>query len=115
MWTDRQNLAYANTEHASNRVLHQKILLEEYAVDLKWIKGTKNEAVDILSRNEFIYKPTTTVDTAKSDTMMHEMFANEIKVPIDYLTIRNYQLDDQELIKNRTSLFPNLISRIYCH
>ena len=50
-----------------------------------------------------MYTPTTAVYTTKSEAMMHEMFASEMKVSIDYLTIRNYQRDDEELQKNRTS------------
>ena len=84
-------------------MLSQRLLLEEYAVDLKWIKGTKNEAADVLSRNEFIYTPTVAIYTTKSEAMMHEMFTYEMEIPIDYLTIRNYQRDDEELRKNRAS------------
>ena len=95
MWTDHQNFVYANTEHASNLVLRQRLLLEEYVVDFKWIKGTKNETEDMLSRNDFIYKPKAAVDTVESEAMMHKIFANEMQIPIDYLTIKNYQRDDQ--------------------
>ena len=84
-------------------MLRQRLLLEEYVVDLKWIKGTKNEVADMLSRNDFIYKPTAAVDTAESKAMMHEMFVNEMQVPIDYITIKNHQRDDEELKKNKTS------------
>ena len=86
--TDHKNLTYTNTKHASDRILRQRLLLEEYGVDLVWIKGARNEAADTLSRNEFIYSPTMEVDTTESETMLlHEIHANDMQVPIDYLTI----------------------------
>ena len=55
VWMDHKNLTYKNIEHASARVLRQRLLLEEYGVELKCIQGKKNEAADMLSRNEFIH------------------------------------------------------------
>ena len=57
----------------------------------------------MLSHNEFIYSPTTEIDTTVSESKLHEMYANEIQVPIDYLTIYTCQRDDQELLVNRTN------------
>ena len=51
VWINHINLTYINTEHASDRVLRQRLLLEEYAVNLKFIQEIKNEVVDTLSRN----------------------------------------------------------------
>ena len=76
-------------------------LLEEYGGDLQFIQGKKNEAADILSRNEFIHKPNITVDTSKFETMMHEIYSNELDMPIDYLIIYTHQRDDKELSANR--------------
>ena len=33
VWTDHRNLTYKNIEHASDRVLRQRLLLEEYTVN----------------------------------------------------------------------------------
>ena len=41
VWTVRENLTYKTTEHARDRVLRQRLLLEKYGVDLKFIKGEK--------------------------------------------------------------------------
>ena len=57
VWTDHRNLTYKNTEHASDYVLRQRLLLEEYGVDLKFIQVKKNEAADILSKNRFVHEP----------------------------------------------------------
>ena len=88
-----QNLTFKNTEHASNRVIRQRLILEEYGVDLQFIQGKKNEATDILSRNGFIHKPNIAVDTSKFEAMMHKIYNNELDVPIDHLTIYTHQRD----------------------
>ena len=46
--TDQFNLTYDTTDHASNRVLWQRLLLEEYRVEC-CIKGEKNVVTDALS------------------------------------------------------------------
>jgi hypothetical protein len=48
--TDHKNLTHPLSTHASNRVLCQCLLLEEYGVDLEYIKGEKNIVADALSR-----------------------------------------------------------------
>ena len=85
VWTDHKNLTLKNTEHASDCVLHQRLLLEEYGVDLKFIAREKNKAADMLSRNEFVHNPCNEVDTTSSEAVIHEMYANDMIVPIDYL------------------------------
>ena len=48
--TDHKNLMYDTTDHASNRVLRQRLLLEEYGVEIEYIKGVKNVVANALSR-----------------------------------------------------------------
>jgi hypothetical protein len=48
--TDHKNLTHQVSTHASDRVLRQRLLLEEYGVDLQYIKGEKNIVADALSR-----------------------------------------------------------------
>ena len=96
-------MTYKNTEHASDRVLRQRLLLEEYGVTLKWIQGRRNEAADMLSRNELIHQPATTVQTDTFENFAYEMHASEILIPIDYETLRKHQEDDKELFKFRTA------------
>ena len=61
-----KNLTYKNTEHDSDRVIRQRLLLEEYTVKLKFIQGIKNEAVDMLSRNYLVYESTKKVSNEKN-------------------------------------------------
>jgi hypothetical protein len=49
MQTDNKNLTYPTLTH-TNRVLWQRLLLEEYGVKLEYIKGEKNIVADALSR-----------------------------------------------------------------
>jgi hypothetical protein len=39
--TDHKNLTHQLSTHASDRVLHQRLLLEEYGMDLQYIQGEK--------------------------------------------------------------------------
>ena len=53
---DHRILTNKNSEHATHRVLRQRIPLEEYRVALRFIQGTKNEPIDMLSRKDFVHE-----------------------------------------------------------
>ena len=71
-------------------------------MDLNVIKGENSEAADMLSRNKLTYKPHSQVNTSSSEAMTHEMYVDNVIMPIDYLCIFTYQQDDEELKGNRT-------------
>ena len=96
VWTDHWNITYKNTEHASDRVLRQRLLLEEYAVSLKFIQGIKNVAADMLSRNKLIFEPTKKASTEKFEELVHEVHSIEMTVLVDYEVISQHQVDDKE-------------------
>jgi len=48
--TDHKNLTHPDTNHVSDRVLRQRLLLEEYGAEIEYIKGDKNVVADALSR-----------------------------------------------------------------
>eukprot|EP00957_Ditylum_brightwellii_P027526 2080840-Ditylum_brightwellii.AAC.1 len=48
--TDHKNLTYDLTLHTCDQVLRQCMMLEEYGVNLKCIKGKDNHATDASSR-----------------------------------------------------------------
>jgi hypothetical protein len=48
--TDHKNLTYPNSKHSSDRVLRQRLTLEEYGVEINYITGDKNVVADTLSR-----------------------------------------------------------------
>jgi hypothetical protein len=47
---DHKNLTHPNSTHTSDRVLCQRLLLEEYGAELRYIQGEKNVVADALSR-----------------------------------------------------------------
>jgi hypothetical protein len=47
--TDHKNLTHPTSTHTLDWVLHQRLLLEEYGVDIQYIKGEKNVIADALS------------------------------------------------------------------
>jgi len=48
--TDHKNLTHPASTHTSDRVLRQRLLLEEYGADLQYIQGERNIVADALSR-----------------------------------------------------------------
>lgn len=53
VWTDHINLTYENLGQTSDRVLRWRLLLEEYNVTLKYIKGENNTVADAISRLDY--------------------------------------------------------------
>ena len=41
IWTDHNNLTYPNTQISCDRVLRQRLIIEEHGADLKYIKDVK--------------------------------------------------------------------------
>ena len=50
VYTDHKNLCRENTIHERQRVMRQRLLIEEYGADIKHIEGMKNVVADALSR-----------------------------------------------------------------
>ena len=50
-YTNHKNLTYQDTKYANNRVLRQRLVLEEFNPHIIWIDGEKNIAADTLSCN----------------------------------------------------------------
>ena len=48
--TDHKNLTYENSDYSSDRILRQRLVIEEYGAEIKNIPGIKNTAADSLSR-----------------------------------------------------------------
>ena len=42
VWIDNKNLTYENTKSTNNRVINQRLLLEGYGVELKFIKEKRS-------------------------------------------------------------------------
>ena len=50
VWTDHKNLISKTADFGSDRVLRQRLILEEYGVKIEYLKGETNQAADAVSR-----------------------------------------------------------------
>ena len=49
-WTDHKNLTYENIDFSSDRILRQRLIIEEFDATINFISDVNNEAADALSR-----------------------------------------------------------------
>ena len=95
VYTDHLNLTHHNTQFTSNRVLRQRLVLEEYGVEIKYIQGVRNEAVDALSR-----MPTEITDTVVEEALLNRrMYEDEVNCPINTSEIKQAQQKYATLLK----------------
>ena len=96
VYTDHKNLTHPNTESASQRVMRWRLLMEEFGVELIYIKGEHNVAADALSR-----LPRREVDDSELDNSIMEFLENyEVcteDFPLNYPTIAAAQERDKAL------------------
>jgi hypothetical protein len=89
--TDHKNLTHPHSTHSSDRVLRQQLFLEEYGVELEYIKGEKN-----IVANALLCLPAA------------ELFLidEEEDFPLNLRLIAQYQSTDETLQKNFQSQKP---------
>ena len=106
--TDHLNLTYK--KFSSAQVYCWRLLLEEYGIELKHIKGSKNIVADALSRLENSVEPHTMQLINSNDTKQELMVFNAgkfasstnettITCPIHLKTIMKHQQQDKALLK----------------
>ena len=54
IYTDHKNLTYPSTDFASDRISRQRLVIEEYGVELVYVPGDNNIVADTLSRNDTV-------------------------------------------------------------
>ena len=54
--TDHKNLCSTTAQHEGQRVMRQRLIMEEYGIEIKYIEGPKNFTADALSRLEYAEK-----------------------------------------------------------
>lgn len=101
VYTDHKNLTHSNTQTVSQRIMRWRLVIEEFGIELIYIKGEHNIAADALSRlprSDVDVKPTVRPSTDEIKEM------NEISnsISTDDCPI-NYQLIEQEQ-RNNSSL-----------
>ena len=111
VYTDHLNLTYDNTEYNSDRVLRQRLILEEYGVCLVYIKGCSNVVADAHSR----LPSTAAADTAHGEELF-ELDLHEPEFVLDFKVIAREQRSDpwlqQEIKKGNTLLSKSTIGTV---
>ena len=92
VYTDHKNLTYPTTQHTCDRVLRQRLTLEEYGVDLVYIKGQTNTLADALSRLPFDENP-----VAEEAFLLRRASEVEEDFPLSLTVIAAAQTTDEHL------------------
>jgi transposase InsO family protein len=96
VYTDHKNLTHSNTQSVSQRIMRWRLLMEEFGIDLIYIKGEHNVAADALSR-----LPRRDVDNSELENSVIEFIENyeicEDEFPLDYQLISRAQARDKEI------------------
>ena len=101
IWTDHKNLTYPNTTHANDRVLRQRLAIEEFDCEFRHIAGTANSGADALSR--LPQKTPYDIEELQisNSTFYQECFAvKTVSTPIDYKRIAEEQQNDDDIQAN---------------
>jgi hypothetical protein len=98
VYTDHKNLIYNDLQ--TDRVLRWRLLLEEYSVDIKYIKGVTNIVADVLSRYPTINNPLKQKQPPTNEALS-ELFAQENLdasiFPVNFSILAEYQQRDNAL------------------
>ena len=100
VYTDHKNLTYHNSDYSSDRVLRQRLLIEEYGAELVYVQGHKNVVADALSRLPI------QESQAKESFLNRRVFEDQVSFPLDLTAIKEHQKDDaqlERLLKNNRS------------
>lgn len=100
VYTDHKNLIYNDLQ--TDRVLRWRLLLEEFGVEIRYIKGVTNIVADVLSRYPTTNDPTAAQPPPTTE-QLSELFAGEALesavFPLKLSVIASYQQRDPELQK----------------
>ena len=85
--TDHKNLTYEDTKYSNDRVLRQRLVLEEFNPRIVLIAGKKKIAADTLIQNPQEEKNQVVNETLMESYQMQEMDNELVLVSIDYSMI----------------------------
>ena len=124
IYTDHKNLTHEYSTHSCDRVLRQRLLIEEYGAELVYFPGNKNVVADALSRLPTNETVSDTVNNTSEN--MEEIYLNrklfnptlaEDKCPISFQNIKEHQ--DQHIEQHNdlsilpVKVFGNISLRMY--
>ena len=99
VYMDHNNLTFKN--FTTERVLRWRLMLEEYGPEIKYIKGTDNDAAEALGRLLIINSDVTKSDIT-SEHLVESYCVDKLDsdtLPLTYQTIDKYQRKDKELVE----------------
>ena len=114
IYTDHKNLTYPSTDFASDRILRQRLVIEEYGAELVYVPGDNNFVVDTLSRNDTAAE---TLEEKEEAFLSDEYFLNRrvfedsIKCPIDLSVIKEAHDIDSNLSKRQGQIWKEDVQR----
>jgi len=98
VFTDHKNLTYEDLQ--TDRVLRWRLLLQEYGVDIRYIKGASNIVADVLSRYPTANNPQKRSAPPTSETLS-ELFAQTTLTteifPVNFSVLASFQQQDSDL------------------
>ena len=98
IYTDHKNLTYPTTDYRSDRVLRQRLLIEEYGAEIYYIKGVKNVVADALSRLPMVEnKP------SEESFLNRRVFQDTVIFPFDLQHLAKLQAKDKSIQENPRS------------
>ena len=101
IWTDHKNLTYETVSANTDRVLRWRLLLEEYKITLKYIKGEDNVYADAISRLPPVHDCPTEIEENNHEEVIMALSPEEQEIPFPMETGRVYTEQQNELAKNR--------------
>ena len=87
VYTDNKNLTYDNSDYSSDRILRQRLVIEEYRAELIYIKGENNVVADALSR--IPTQPLTNPEAAADEELFLVKRVFEDQVPFSTRVVQN--------------------------
>ena len=98
IFTDHKNLTLTDTQYDNDRIMRQRLYIEDFGPTIKYIEGPDNVAADTLSRNDYESRSHPLLSNESLTELTREVYASEtFIVPVDYDTIKAAQDIDNEL------------------
>ena len=94
IYTDHKNITYDSSNFDSDRILRQRLLIEEFGAELRYIKGENNVVADALSR-----LPMTVTKISDEAFLNRRVFQDTVVFPLDLAHLKGLQDNDNQLLR----------------
>ena len=107
VYTDHKNLTSTNSNYSSDRILRQRLLVEEYGEEIIYVKGYNDVVADALSRLPMESNHLEDGEAANEELFLEiNAFEYQITFPLDLDKIKDHQKDCnhmEHLLKTKSS------------